>query len=805
MYEGIKPTDRIVLDLEMYQVDHNKEKIESMRHEISEKYGIPLGNVVVNFVPITVDRNGDRISLASDVVENMQNPEFQVSLFEEYMKSKEITNVKIEDIKNIDSQVNAFIDYDQYSKYKPYRFKYVKWKNYLSYGDDNYFEFTKLKGLVLLNGQPENQCGKTTFAIDLLRFALFGKAEKSPTLDSVFNIYRPEETEVMVEACLEIDGCDYVIRRTVTRPALKRRTAKSKCKQTVEYFRVVNGDYELMENCEGENVQQTNNIIRETVGSVDDYNMVISATSYSLGNLLHLGQTDRGRLFSKWLGLLSIEKKEEIGRKLWKDNYSTKLLSNTYSRENLEKDNELQKTNMEENERLIKTFEGKINSSNDRIAKLGEDKNEVLKTRRSVSDELSKTDITTVDAAIENLNRQLTGKREEFSLLKKEYEALKNVVFNQEGYDALLVDIDKKTKDSHAIDVDNAELRVKYDSLKKDCDRIQKLIDGKTCPTCGQAIDNSVQNDYIEKNTVEMKSLIDKGKSNNEKKSLIEKEKQTLNEVKISMEEDREKVRARGNLELKLSAMKTTIENIKLQVEAQEKTRKEINDNAENIRFNNEVDLKSRTIDEAIKEETRIKDSAIADKQKAISENERCATKIKDNLEIISRLEKEETVIRNWNLYLEMVGRNGIIKIVLRKALPIINNEVDRVLNGLCDFKVDLDVSEKNEITVDMIRDGKPLDMSVGASGFEETFTSLALRSALSRIGTMPKSNFLVLDEVDSAIASSNYDNLKELYRRILSGYDFIIHIVHNELLADMHDMTVTVKKEGNVSKIAVA
>ena len=35
---------------------------------------------------------------------------------------------------------------------------------------------------------PESS-GKTTLAIDLLRFALFGKAEKSPTLDSVFNTY----------------------------------------------------------------------------------------------------------------------------------------------------------------------------------------------------------------------------------------------------------------------------------------------------------------------------------------------------------------------------------------------------------------------------------------------------------------------------------------------------------------------------------------------------------------------------------------------------------------------------------------
>lgn len=144
------------------------------------------------------------------------------------MELKEIEDVDMEAINAIDGEVNSYIDFDAYKNYKRYIFKYVKWSNYLSYGPDNYFDFTKLKGLVLLNGSPENQCGKTTFAIDLLRFALFGKADKSPTLDSVFNIYLPEVTDVVVEACIEIEGIDYIIKRTVTRPPLKKEHQRVK-------------------------------------------------------------------------------------------------------------------------------------------------------------------------------------------------------------------------------------------------------------------------------------------------------------------------------------------------------------------------------------------------------------------------------------------------------------------------------------------------------------------------------------------------------------------------------------------------
>ena len=69
----------------------------------------------------------------------------------------------------------------------------------------------------------------------------------------------------------------------------------------MEYFRLLNGDYEEIEHCEGESGTQTNNIIRETVGNIEDFDLVISATAYTLGNLLRMGQTDKGKLSGTYL------------------------------------------------------------------------------------------------------------------------------------------------------------------------------------------------------------------------------------------------------------------------------------------------------------------------------------------------------------------------------------------------------------------------------------------------------------------------------------------------------------------------
>ena len=97
----------------------------------------------------------------------------------------------------------------------------------------------------------------------------------------------------------------------------------------------MNGSTELIENCEADSGTQTNNLIRETIGNVEDFNLVISATRKTLDNLLDMGQTDKGKLFSRWLGLLSIEEKEKIAKDEFKK-LSKDLLSNRYNKASLQ-------------------------------------------------------------------------------------------------------------------------------------------------------------------------------------------------------------------------------------------------------------------------------------------------------------------------------------------------------------------------------------------------------------------------------------------------------------------------------------
>ena len=150
------------------------------------------------------------------------------------------------------------------------------------------------------------------------------------------------------------------------------------------------------------------------------------------------------------------------------------------------------------------------------------------------------------------------------------------------------------------------------------------------------------------------------------------------------------------------------------------------------------------------------------------------------------------------------MGKSGIIKIVLKKALPILNNEVSRLINGLCDFEVILSIDDNNKICIDLVRDGVKMDLGVAASGWEGTVSSIALRSALANIAALPRCSTTVFDEVLSGVSSENAENVFKLFRRILSNYDNIIHICHDQSLNEWHDQTIVVTKKNNISQIEI-
>ena len=158
----IRRKSKVAIHWNVSPYDYSKERENSLLSKVSAKYSLPKDRIKVIPEFITINDSGEKIAINNDIIENIQDPKFQVKLFEKYIKINNITDCDFELIKKIDASINGRIDYKIYDKYRKYSIKWIRWSNFLSYGADNYFDFRDVKGLALVSSNPANQGGKTT-------------------------------------------------------------------------------------------------------------------------------------------------------------------------------------------------------------------------------------------------------------------------------------------------------------------------------------------------------------------------------------------------------------------------------------------------------------------------------------------------------------------------------------------------------------------------------------------------------------------------------------------------------------------
>ena len=772
-------------------VDYSEEQKKNIIKMASEKYGIPESQIKVVPCYITANADGTTEALTNTVVENIQSPEYQHQLFKKYLQDNNIeyTDEDFNEILKIDGQINALINYDSYEKYRKYEIKWIRWSNFLSYGENNYCDFTTLKGLVLLNGNPANQSGKSTFAYDLLHFMLFGKTAsgKADVLADIFNSYRPEATEVKVEGCIAIDGIDYIIRRTLTRPALSKRTAKSKVTQKVEYVKILGGEeIELadVDNMEGSTNTETTKIIKEAVGDEKDFDLAICANADNLKSLISLKDTERGRLLSKWVGLLPLEDKDTIARGKWNSEISPKLLSNVYNRETLKAEIEVAKNNNAEYEKQKADSQKEVNEHQKKIDEYNSQKENLMGARINVDTSLLTVDVKTVENNLQATITKGVQTKEKKELAEKQLAEIGEVEFSENEYSAKVSEKEELIR-----------LNARKDSEIENLIRTNKTLEtSEYCPVCKRKYDNIDNSAAIAENKAKIQNLT-------EEKSLIEKNISAVITTLEAMESKRRLSNEKNRLAILIQKYESDMGYLRNMVVSYRKTLKDLETNKAVIEANNKIDASINIIKANIQVETNLMNAAqkdVINLDYSINKNN---DSIKERENIIARIDEETKMVRRWKIYLTLVGKNGISKMVLRETLPLINGELNRLLTDVCDFTVNVSIDDRNDVAFSLVRDGVVKNLASG-SGYEQTAAALALRVVLSNISTMPRPSVLLLDEVLGGVANENYERMKTLFKRVAKDYSCVLHITHLEQIVDWHDSILTVIKENNISRI---
>ena len=347
-----------------------QERIKSVKQYFMKKY------VSTNVNVITKVKSTEETQQTIDVAVNIMDKNYQKELIRSLLQTKGLEE-QFDNIMNIDNAVeNKMIAEDNdVSPFKRWYIKKIEFSNFLSYGENQVLDFDKCNGITVVESNPPNFGGKTVLTVDLLMFLFFNTTTKTNKAEEIFNRFS-DKNKVSVRGEILIDGDEYIIVRQVERK--KSKTGECNVKTDLDFFKKL-ADGQL-QNFTGEQRKETEEFIKKSIGTMDDFLMTILTTASNLEELLESKPTARGQVLSRFLGLEFLKKKEEYGKEIY-SKYSKGMLSNVYNTENLKQEISSMTEAIGDLNNGIKNANTGIFDVDERLQKGQEYKENLLKTK----------------------------------------------------------------------------------------------------------------------------------------------------------------------------------------------------------------------------------------------------------------------------------------------------------------------------------------------------------------------------------------------------------------------------------------
>ncbi len=751
------------------------EKIRRVKAYFQDKYKTKNIQVITKSLTNTSDINLESLE-ASDSILDQQ---YQKKLMKDFIKENQI-QTKWELVDRLDNKVNLSIDKLNENKvrYNKWYIKKIEFSNFLSFGDDNVIDYTTLDGISVIESTPKNFGGKSTSSVDLLMFLFFNSTTKTKTGAEIFNKFSDKD-EVSVRGEITIDGDDYVIERKLSRK--KSRAGEFNVTNKLEFYK--RNEDGTIENLSGEQRRETEAFISSAIGSEEDFLTTIVTTGNNLEQLIESKPTARGQILTKFMGLESLRSKEEIAKEMYNE-WSRKLVSNTYNITQLEIDNETFTDSITNSENEIERLNIELGKFESELKKLEEKRDSTLSSKNNdVDRELINTNPTLLQREINDLidqrNASQTNANNVTVVEPSEY-------YHEEQHKELR---------GQMAELQGIEVAGKYEKNEKE-KLIKKFEEGTVCPTCNRALDDVDHTDEIEKIKKEIEEILKSLEQNQIAFDSLKEQSESFDKLKTEFETyERNKLR-KARYELEVEQKQLEIDSKQLKLDRYDDNKKKLE---ENQRIDAEI-ISIRTKIETANGNIRVTNKSIEGHNTNIT---LMKEKIKVNGELIVKIKSEEELLAVFKTYLTIYGKNGISKVIMKNMIPLINQELYRLLVDSCHFILELNVNDKNEVEFIMIdtetRIIKPLN---AGSGYERTISSLALRSVLTKISSLPKPNIVVMDEVFGKIADENLEMVGEFFKKIKDYFEHIIVISHNPLIRNWSDNIIMIKKESNISTI---
>ena len=748
-----------------------QDKIKSVKHYFSKKYNTTNVNVLTK---AKTTQTEDMQSI--DVSVNISDENYQLDLLKNFLESKGYKD-KTEEILSINKMVENKMngDEEKQSQFKKWYIRNIEFSNFLSYGENQKLDFDKLNGIVVVESDPPNFGGKTVLTVDLLMFLFFNETTKTSKAEEIFNRFSTKD-EVLVKGEITIDGEDYIIVRKIERK--KSKKGEWNVKTELDFFKKLS-DGSLL-NFTGEQRRETESFIKTSIGTKEDFLMTILTTGSNLEELLESKPTARGQVLSRFMGLEFLKKKEEVSKEIYSE-FSKQKLSNIYSSEQLKDDSISHETTIQTLNTQIDESKKELSNAEDAIVK-----------GKTYRDDMLKKKHTNIDKEISLLNPEKT--QEEINIIE----------FDKKGYISKIEELKVVEPSEFYHEDKHDEVKDHYNVVYKEIVQIDTEISsinklksevegGIKCGHCGIELMNAaITNAKI----AELDGfIVRKDEKTKLMRDLSDKE-QSFVQLKKEFDEYEKNKLIKEKYELSIESCDLKIGVLKDKIKRWEEIQDKISENQKIDTLLIKADLR---LEELEREKNRIY-SLITNSEFSITSYQE---KIGNNKKMIVRIKEEEEKEKIYKIYLEAYGKNGVTKIIMKTMMPLINSELQRLMEDSCYFKLEININDKNEVEFLMIDNSSGIEkLMTSGSGYEKTIASLALRSVLTKICTLPKPNLVVMDEVFGKISNENLDMVSEFFIKIKDYFEKVFVISHNPLINNWGDNIVKIRKENNISKV---
>ena len=723
-----------------------------------------------------------------DKMARMENPGIDDKTLQRLFDINEFTNSSI----GMKNELPKNVDW---------KLKYIEFDNMFSYGKGNRIDFTKLNGVVGV--VAPNHSGKSAL-IDAIAYTIFDTCSRTFKAIEVLN---NKSKNFEVKLSLEVNGVDYIIHRTgklKVRTSRKTGEVRKLCPVSVKFYVIENDEMIDLSGAARSNSQYgsgTNEEIKSILGTFDDFILTSLSLQNNGQNFVDKKQAERKKILSQFMGIDLFDKLYDIAREDVSDEKG--YLKRIKDKNVFQKMGKLEQTlvdlgeKKDELEQKIKPIETDIKEFKEEIVELNSKLKDVGDVKELDFDKL----IEETTIKLEEQQSTLESENEYRENLRPLY----NQIFDQiKVYDeddlnkkheeylkqkANLSDIEKE--------IERAEMAI--DLLEKKITELDKYHYNKDCDDCLRNGDHQIKD--------KESAVKDLGDTTASYQLLVEQQNSIVLDDTIVKTKEKYNGMVEDLKRVEGDAYKThaKVKELELSVEQIQSTLKKITEE-QSIFLDNEVAIAhnynlTQKIDK-LETQVRIASELLDNDKKDLVLTESTIlieqTNQKNLGEEIKDLVKAEQKVSDYEIYLRLVNRDGIPQLIINDALPIIENEVNTVLDHMmAGFQLGI-TSEDKSINLYIKYDDQEWPLSL-SSGMEKFVSSLALRVGLINVSNLPSPNFLVIDEGFGTLDTDNLSNMKGAFDYLKTRFDSVFIISHLDTIKDFMDylLPVNVDEKG--------